>query len=523
MLTFKQSMELAGRCCLTHLDSDKDYMLTGGYEVAHDTGRWWDAMLRLEAATGFVIPAELEAAMLRNLHTLTDNADDLLMNHPDIPWLPTCINPHNFREGMLAFNALVRYRGSGWARRAGHRLLETMDRCYRPDGRFDYSKLVCAGKVPLSDDPSHDQSRSPWFDGTGTSGRSLEAIVWFYEATGDPLALRVAERIAVHHLDHSVNPDGSVRREIIDPQNVGHNHSYLGTLRGLLLYGLLTRRHEYVDAVEATYRNSVWQHNVTESGWSPHDLGKSRFPNEDGDPVAEPASCGDVLQIALWLATRSGQTELWDDVERLMRSRILPAQITSADVQAPCNHGTEITPKMLGGWGSSGNPYGKGCIFDILAAVLHTETDVYQNVLTHTPLGLAVNLHFDYVAPEAQIVVERSRCATVTCRPWVRDNTLLRVPGWAPEESIRLTVDGRDYPLKRIGSYLHVAKDEFSPGSEIVLRYAMPERTTREVMRSGKEYRLHWKGDEVVGISPREAPLCIHPPSTEEAPMPDPG
>ena len=48
-------------------------MPTGGYEVAHDTGRWWDAMLRLEEAIGFIIPDELEEALLRNLKTLTES------------------------------------------------------------------------------------------------------------------------------------------------------------------------------------------------------------------------------------------------------------------------------------------------------------------------------------------------------------------------------------------------------------------------------------------------------------------
>ena len=129
--TLKQSMELAGQCCLAWLDPEKDFMPTGGYEVAHDTGRWWDAMLRLEEATGIVIPEDMEKVMLRNLKTLTDNADGLLMNNPAFPWLKAMINPHDFREAMLAFNALVRYRNSTWARQASHRLLQIMDRCFR--------------------------------------------------------------------------------------------------------------------------------------------------------------------------------------------------------------------------------------------------------------------------------------------------------------------------------------------------------------------------------------------------------
>ena len=502
-----ESMELAGQCCLSWLDREKDCMPTGGYEVAHDTGRWWDAVLRLEAATGFVIPAEIEGAMLRNLHALTDNPDGLLMNNPEVPWLEAMINPHNFREGMLAFHALVRYRGSAWAREAGHRLLETMDKCFQPDGRFDYSLLECHGKIPLSTDPCHDQDEGAWFDSTANSGRSLEAILWFHEATGDPLALSLADRIARHHLEHTLNRDGSARAEIIDPANVGHNHSYLGTLRGLLLFGLATGQPEYVDAVSATYRHSLWKHNVSESGWAPHDLGKTRFPDAHGDPVPETASCGDVAQLALWLALRTGRPELLDDVERLVRARVLPAQITEAD-----GGDAEITPKMLGAWGASGTPYGKGSIIDVVAAVLHTEVDVYEHVVTRGPLGLMVNLHFDRSGPELEVRRDRGECATVRCRPWVRESVLLRLPAWTPPSSVCLTVAGRPHPVRRIGNYACVAKDDLTPGCEIVLTFDLPERTTCETTPSGRDFSLRWRGDEVVGISPHEPPMSMHPP-----------
>ncbi len=52
-------LEMAGNSLLTLLDPEKDLTPTGGYEVAHDLGRWWDAVLRLEETIDFVIPAEL--------------------------------------------------------------------------------------------------------------------------------------------------------------------------------------------------------------------------------------------------------------------------------------------------------------------------------------------------------------------------------------------------------------------------------------------------------------------------------
>jgi len=517
MFTIRQSLQLGRQCLLAWLDSERQWFPTGGYEVAHDTGRWWDAMLRLEAATGDPIPADIEAAMLQNLQALLANPDGLLLNLPDeaLMGAPAFINPHNLREGMLALNALVRYRGSEWAAAAGHRLLETLDRCFQPDGRFDYTRLACWGKLPLTEDPCHLQpAEAPWFDATANSGRAIEAIVWFYEATGDPLALDVAERFARHHLANTVHADGSPRREILDSENVGHNHSYLGTLRGLLLFGLLTRQDEYVDAVAATYRQTLFEHHATESGWTPHDLGKTRFPNDAGDPVGETASCGDVAQIALWLALRAGQTDLLDDVERLVRSRLLPAQITPLDAEDPANAEASLGARQLGGWGAYARPFTKGCILDVAAAVLHTLTDVNASIATQDPMGLTVNLHLSADTPLGEIVSVREEDAVLTVRPYARENLLVRVPVWAPRDSIELSVDGNAQPARFIGPWLFVAREALRAGSRIELRHELPARTTVEAWPSGCSYRLHWRGDQVMAVAPRDTPLPMYP-STE--------
>ena len=170
-MNLRERMELAGKCLLAWLDPEKDLLPVGGYEVAHDIGRWWDAMLRLQASTGFVIPPKTEAAMLRNLKRFTANPDGWLMNRRDLAWQAARINPHNLREGMLALNALLRFRQDAWAGKAGHRQMASMKHCLQADGRLDFTRLASWGKVPLTTDPSHTEAmRNGWFDGTATSG-----------------------------------------------------------------------------------------------------------------------------------------------------------------------------------------------------------------------------------------------------------------------------------------------------------------------------------------------------------------
>jgi hypothetical protein len=251
-------LRLAGAGLHAMPEPEHEGFITRGYEAAHDHGRWWDAALRLEATIGLPIPAATETTARENLRRLTANPDRLLCNRPDIPCLraKAKLNPHNFRETFLAYGALIRWRRSDWAHHAALTLVAAMHRALRPDGRLDCTRLGLAGQVPMTYDPSHtERPDDPWFDGTATSGRALEALVWLHELTGEPTMLALAERIAEHHLRTSINRDGTLRAEIVAPDNVGHNHSYHGTLRGLLLYGLHTGQREFTNTVAATYRS----------------------------------------------------------------------------------------------------------------------------------------------------------------------------------------------------------------------------------------------------------------------------
>ena len=505
-------LTLAGGALLGILDSEKEWMPTGGYEVAHDLGRWWDAILRVEEAVRFAIPAELEAASLRNLQRLTDNPDRLLMNRTDVPCLKdgAKLNSHNFRETLLAFGGLVRRRQSRWAREAALQLVRSMARALTAGGSFDFTRFGSWGTVPHTTDPSHSEpKRNGWFDGTATSGRALEALVWLFESTGDPLVFDLARRIAEHHLECSVNRNGAVREEIVDPMNVGHDHSYHGTLRGLLLFGLLTGQREYVDAIEATYRNAVRNRIVTESGWAPHDLGMMRFPNDHGDPVTDPASTGDSAQLALWLALRAGCHDLLDDVERLVRARLVPLQLTEEDVRRHPER--TFKPRELGAWCiHAASHAGKGCTPDVLAAVAHTLCDIYNHICTPTEAGVRVNLHFDCDNDHLRIVSTRGARAKLSVLIKRPDNVMIRIPGWAPEATLQIAVDGKALPLKRLGVFAWVPRDILSRGSEIVVFCDLPLRRTEERMPSGRCYRFAWRGDEIAGIEPQDGPMPFY-------------
>ncbi|MBW7894558.1 MAG: hypothetical protein H3C27_05540 [Opitutaceae bacterium] len=506
-------LQLAGAGLLAMPEPAHEGFIAGGWEAAHDMGRWWDAALRLEATIGFAIPRETETTARRNLARLTDNPDRLLCNRPDIACLQpkAKLNPHNFRETLLAYNALIRWRQDPDARAAALTLVAAMDRALQPDGRLDCTRFGLSQLVPFTQDPSHAPGPAhAWFDSTGTSGRALEALVWLYEATGEPTVLALATRIAEHHLQATVNPDGTVRNEITAPHNVGHNHSYLGTLRGLLLFGLLTGRREFVTTVAATYRRGVRGIIVKESGWTPHDLGKTRFPNPHGDPVADPASAGDSAQIALWLALRTGADDLLDDVERLVRARLLPTQLTDEEIAR--NPAQGFKARDRGAWRIHGECHAeKGCTPDVHAAVIHTLCDIRQNVCSATPGGVRVNLHFDTDNDWLRLTCHRDTSARVRVELKRTTPLAIRLPGWASATGAQLTLNNRPQPLQQAGVFVQAGTKALPAGSVVELTFDLPGRTSEEQMPSGRTYRFTWRGDEITGIAPQDQPVPFYP------------
>ena len=91
------------------------------------------------------------------------------------------------------------------------------------------------------------------------------------------------------------------------------------------------------------------------------------------------------------------------------------------------------------------------------------------------------------------------------------ESVMVRIPGWAPESSLELTVDGEGVPIKRLGQYAWVAGGDLRAGSDIRLSYELPQRTTEELMPSGRVYTIAWRGDEIVGIDPQDEPMPFFP------------
>jgi hypothetical protein len=502
-LTIEQSLHLAGRHLLGILNPEDDYLpywkLTVGPDYraqldrwwpAHNIGRWFDAMLRIEEAIGFEIPRAIETAMVKNVHRFFANPDHICLNPGRGPVDPTTNREeiewdlHSLREGMLALNALARWRKDDWAAAMGRKMTESLDGKLRDDGTWDLEKFdACRkrGKAVIHNT-----------DPCDTHGRLLEALVWFFETTGDPAALRLADRIAKFHFSNTTQADGAVN----PAAKADHTHSYLGTLRGLLLYGGLTRQHQYIDRVAAAYRVSVPRF-VHESGYTSHNMVQESF--------GETTSPGDAAQLALWLH-QAGYGEFLDDAERLVRARILPSQITrTPPLQPSAGDGRdahkELSKRVIGGFGGchAHAHGGKQAVTDVTAADVHTLVDIYKHVAASVGGSLHVLFHFDYEDARIRVVSRRGKVALLRATPKVAAAVALRVPQWTRRDSVRVRVDNTAYQPVFAGQFAWTGK--VPAGTYIEMEYALPERRTRE-MGLGAEYEIFWQGDDVVGVRP---------------------
>ena len=523
----KQSMNLAGQNLLNALRPSTDGYLpyafltvnsdyTARFDPSmeiHNIGRVWDALLRLENATGFEIPADVEAGLLSTTQQWFNNSDNLCWTPQD--WLGLVSHQfecHSFRENALALNALAEFRGSTWAAGKAPLLAATLSNATDMGDLTGPDYQWIFGNFWYYSQPGVALYTSRFTDPVGSNGRLIEALVYLYRTTGSAAVLNLAGQYATWHLANSINSNGTLKEAV----GLDHTHSYMCTMRGLLLYGELiggTTGQQYINNVAATYGASIRNNIIKESGWNPHDW--------KGIDNAETASAADSAQIACILG-RLGHDEYLDDAERLVRCLILPCQVNGADMAShsltPDYQGdegsnpdryTNLTQRNIGGYGGmhnmggAGSPYGgKQSTTDVTAAVLHSLIEIYNSIAVSDGTGLKINFHFDYEDDNVKIITKREDYkATVTATVKTNENVLIRIPQWTPANSIELYVNGSPVSVVKVGNFAQIASQ--SVPMEIELKYGLPVRTTFEKPNpAGTTYQFAWLADEIIGISP---------------------
>ena len=539
MNNIKHSLELVGGALLNCLDPeqhflpcyditiDKDYRAFQTFNaMSHNIGRWWDAILRVEDAVGFEIPQDLEDAMLQNTELFFDNPDHLCLFPMDGPWHPNTarffLDFHSMREWLLSLSGLVRYRNSDWAAEKGHMMLETVLRISKAgDEPWDVESLE---RVRIMEERDLPGSRGTLNRSQLDVGRFIEALVCFFEATGDSLAMELADRFARYHLEHSTNEDGSFNKYCW----VNHTHSYLGTLRGLLRFGEVTGQHEYIERVASTYRETV-RGLFKPSGYVCHDL--------DKETGGDTASYSDAIQLAIWLS-KQGHSDLLDDAEQMMRNRLVPSQLTECPPLRPLelkksedgksflvwnnvSHTEREIPveaiswkddfeeRAIGAFSIHHEPHGGNhAVTDVTASGAQGLSEFYNHIVGETAVGLVIRFHTNFENEQIAIISSRDSGAVLDVRVKVPQPVLIRIPAWVPEESAHFKVNDAARQPVRLGCFAWFGAESF-PGT-IRMQYALPRRCSREVIND-TEFEYAWCGDEIAGVRPNTEHFPFYP------------
>lgn len=468
---------------------EADLYLHVGYESAHNVGRWVEAALLLENKVGMVIPPKIEKAMFLHFRALTSNPYGMLYNDREVLGGGS-LNHHNLRECLLSLAALIRYRGSRWAVHCGERLVDALDRRFFT-GTLTEEEMCETLGLPTNGDPMITRPEDDPYreeDYTSSHGRAIEGLLAFWKLTGSAKAKEVMEKAVAFHRVHTIRMDGSTPEWMLSDIHVGHNHSYLGTVRGLLRYGLEFGDAALVEAVYRTYVNSILRHNCSPSGWAPHDLGKLRFPDGLGDPYGDHASCADIAYIAFLLATRGGHPELLDDTERFIRARLFRCQVQA---------GTE-----QGAWGTYGGYFGAGVVMDVFALIAGTLAIIYRDSVEEKEGSLWVHLHFSQECEPAQVTAYRDTHQHLNIVPTRAQTVRVRIPGWCDVSTLRVTgPEGESLPYTLEDSYAMIPVEAVEAGRALAVSFPLPVTETVEYTTvSHTGYRLRWKGDEIIQV-----------------------
>ena len=355
-------------------------------------------------------------------------------------------------------------------------------------------------------------------------GGMIAPLVQWHELTGNPTALDLAVGISRTMVKHHhtkgclTNPIGCF----------SNNHGVLNAVTGVLAANrhVPNRRH-------LIWAKTLWEYYVARCassfGWAPE--------NETVDctrPLERPSCEGcatvDMVRAGVELG-RAGFVESWDMVERFTRNYMTQAQIQHPVAPfslqgVPLNDvsrdGIECEPEALrdrrdihsrcvgalAGWGAPNDvldPHGRFamCIQNCCSGHLPLGMlDVWEQTAVREPDGIRVNLLFDHENDDCSVKDHQPAEGRLDVRMKRAGAVRVRIPDWAPDAKVKISVDGRVVPTAwedRPSRYVRVP--DVAAGGTVTVNYPLREQTVTERL-GGELYTTCWKGDTVVDIDP---------------------
>ncbi len=389
-----------------------------------------------------------------------------------------------FAQGSALFGLLAWYEDSGdpAVRQAIERLISGLLK--RDERQGD--QLV---------DPT---VRLPESSGSHLAGYQIYPAIRFYELTGYPDALILAEGLARWALaDPVLGADGAITKAL---SWEGHIHSWLETLAGCAR----TARHSAkLDRAQVIARcrsvyDWVQRSNATAFGWI------ATYPTGGSSETCAIASA---IRLALELAA-AGYPEYLDDVERFVRNQVVEAQFR--DLTAYQGGPNPPTPFLLGCFDSQSMPNChlgtrggedvgtvEGCCLNGGMRALALAWDAIQ---TADEQGVTVNLALTCNGPAGQVIGFQPFAGRVDVIPRTPGTVRIRLPRWVVTKKVSVTVAGQKCAATVEKGYVVVPA--VPARARVSVRYPLRD-LAETVTAGGQTFSIKWLGDVVVDVSPK--------------------
>jgi hypothetical protein len=470
-----------------------------GHTESHVPGRHLNALLNAQD----IVDIELDESAIekhRNAAFFSNSgAAPLPLNREVVEGPLINFSPHNLREGLHAFYALVKYRDDAEAFEMAQRCIASVFDLWSSDRGWDAPRLEGMGLNYM-----------PCADFVQGEARMMGPLVKLYRATGYAPALDLALVFKDKAISQYYLADGAY--ESPDRFTTTHSHSITCVMSSLAQLADLLGDASLLIRVKAFYDNGLWAMR-DQLGWSPE---RALAENIDD---GEMNNTGDILETALILA-RHGFTEYYQDAERILRCHILPSQLRDVSfIQEPPNPDSvdglrDLANRHLGAFGFPA-PYGHLPLgdgrhkmsfnMDVVGGTVGSLCEAYREVTRKDAAGRWVNLLFDH---EGEGIVVRS--------PYTHDALeievdsegplFVRLPSWVDAQELR--IDGVPTPTRLSNGYLFFAQPPV--GSPIRIPFPLaPQDLTLSGNIHVRPIRVRLRGDAVEAMDDFDCDLTF--------------
>jgi hypothetical protein len=332
----------------------------------------------------------------------------------------------------------------------------------------------------------------------------------FAAATGNGESLRLANGLIrfLRERSGAFEEDGRIR-----PSMTGYVHSTTGFILGVLKYGLVADRADYVEWAHNAYRSACDL--GTEFGFFPHGLrGQER---SQGDVCA----LQDMIEIALLLGLNR-DTACLADAERFGRNHLLETQILDYDwvQRSPdvafcqdiwCSHHPpegfttdDVCGRSLGaysGWHTLNDaidPANPRLMQRCTGAGTRALYDLWRHSVTRPEGAVMVNLHFSRDTRWATVTSYLPQEGRLDIMMKTRGVLAVRLPTGVTNPDVMVNHARARQETVRNG-YAWI--EALQPGDLVSVTWPNEERVMLYDIE-GKSYTAHWRGDTLMRMAP---------------------